>query len=273
MPDRFKVAEPFRGHLPGERLGFRQGLALLGLDPKDFHARSTVLQRRLEAPGAEPLDVYVKVYTYTKHRWRKLLRVGRVGVERRGLAQFHALGLDCPEVVAWGSDRSRSGRLRRECLVTRTVPATQPLEQWVVEHRGTPEGHRARHLLAARLAAEVRRLHDAGYFHRDLRWRNLMVRQGPGGEAIPVWHDSPRGLRCRIPLLKPCFRLRELARMDRAARARCTLRERAEFLRRYLGDEARDGGLRRWWERVARYSARRWRPRELAAPIEAPRAP
>jgi hypothetical protein len=273
MPDSFHVAEPFRAVLPGEGTGFAEGLAILGLEPRDFRARSTVLQRRLEAPGAAPLDVHVKVYAYTRHRWRKLLRVGRVGVERRGLAQFQALGLDCPEVVAWGSDRSPSGRLRRECLVTRTVPATQPLEQWVLERRATPQGRRARQLLVARLAAEVRRLHDAGYFHRDLRWRNLMIREGSGGEPIPVWHDSPRGLRCRVPLLMGYFRLRELARMDRAARARCTLRERAEFLRRYLGDEARDGGLRRWWTRLARYSAHRWRPRAVVLGEEAGQAP
>lgn len=268
MPDSFHIAEDFQAPLAALPQTLEDAMAGLGIDLGACRRRSTIRRRKLPVAGGGVVDVYTKVYSYRKHPWRRFLRPGRVGRERRGLERFRALGFRCPHVVAWGARRDLAGRLQLECIVTTAVSTAGTLEEWVLSQRDLPprESRRRRRELSRALAAQVARLHASGYFHRDLRWRNVMIHDD-GGIAEPVWYDSPRGQQVRLPWIRTRSRLRELARLNRGAQANCTLRERMEFLCWYLGARPGDPRLREWWRMVGSYSQRRWSaPRQPAAP-------
>ncbi len=248
----------FRGASGG---GFDDRLRQAGLDPLTCRERSTVVRRVLHNKHGGPgLDVFVKVYAYCDYPWQRLWRRGRVAVELDGLREFARLGFMHTEPLAWGWQRSWLGRLQKECLITRAVPGAQALEHWFpppAERDSDRETERQRRQLLRKLAQQLRCLHAAGYFHRDLRWRNVMVAPGADGAGEPVWLDSPRGFRRWIRLGDGARRIRDLATMERVAVQRCRLRERVEFLRVYLGCAPGDQALRRWWTRIGRYA--RWR--------------
>lgn len=197
----------------------------------------------------------MKVYGYYAHPWQRWLRPGRIPVEWNGLHEFKRLGFRCTEPVAWGAQRNVWGRLQMECLVTVAIPDAAPLIQW--NESAGPERKAERRSVLRTLAKQVARLHDAGYFHRDLRWRNILIARDSNGKVEPVWLDSPRGFRARCRWRNTWHRVRDLYTLNRHAIGRCSLRERVEFLRWYLDVPPGHPAIREWGRRLDRYV--RWR--------------
>jgi hypothetical protein len=255
--------------------------------------------------GAEPSPGAVLVKPgHTSTVWRLTLEDGRtLYVKRhnragknglgpsRSLAAFrrgHALlarGIATARPAA-AVDRRRGGAVRDTLLLTEAVQG-EPLHRWL--RRGPAPADRRRVL--GRLARLVRRLHEAGFSHRDLKAPNVLVAPTSGPDARPVLVDLD-GLRGGRPV-SARRRARDLMRLsvslDEAGLGRRT--DRLRFLRTYLGRPGcpremavlgrRRGGarlarrLRRWWRRIARLSARKievlkrkgaWRPDGPTAP-------
>ncbi|MGB2976572.1 MAG: lipopolysaccharide kinase InaA family protein, partial [Phycisphaerae bacterium] len=146
-----------------------------------------------------------------------------------------------------------------------------------------------RRAVARRLAHLVRRMHDAGFSHRDLKAPNLLVSPAHGEAARPVLVDLD-GLAYK-GYVSEGRRAKDLMRLSVSLEewgvARAT--DRLRFLRAYLapagapapmttrarrhGDPSTRSGspragsrgdtepgreLARWWRRVARLSIRKW---------------
>jgi len=166
-------------------------------------------------------------------------------------------------------DLRRRGVVTDTLLLTEPVDDALPLADWL---RGGP-APAARHHVTWRLARMLRRMHEAGLAHRDLKAPNILVAGAGGPRPEPVLVDLD-GLRRgrQVPAWR---RVRDLMRLsvslDEWGVARRT--DRLRFLRTYLGapgcprpmavagrhrgrtDAARR--LRQWWTRLARASARK----------------
>jgi hypothetical protein len=155
-------------------------------------------------------------------------------------------------------------------LLTERVAGAVPLPEWL---RAGPAPAARRHVTWA-LAAMLRRLHEAGFTHRDLKAPNVLVADD-GPVARPVLVDLD-GLR-RSARVSARRRVRDLMRLavslEEWRLARAT--DRWRFLRAYLGRRgvprpiavlARRRGrpeparrLRRWWRAVERVAQRKRR--------------
>lgn len=142
-------------------------------------------------------------------------------------------GVRTPEVMAVGWRRV-IGPLVRQAIVTRAVSGGRNLLEVA---RTGERGRRKRALAAA--AAEVRKLHGAGFEHADLNLMNLVLEAGPDERVHIVDLDRGR-FRERFG---PAARLRGLARLARShdkwlePDRRLTPREEIYFLRRYCGPD------------------------------------
>jgi len=170
-------------------------------------------------------------------------------------------------------DRRRRGAVEDTLLLTEPV-AGEPLSEWL--RRGPAPA--ARREVTWKLARLVRRLHDAGLSHRDLKAPNILVARGGGQDRPrPVLVDLD-GLRMgrRVALRRRVQNLMRLSvSLDEYGVARRT--DRLRFLRAYLGRRGcpraiatasrRRGSVRearrvrRWWKHLARLSA--WKMERL----------
>jgi len=212
---------------------------------------------------------------------RPLQRSRAVAAFRKGHAML-TRGIATARPAAAAALRSDAGR--RESVLLAEAVDGRTLPEWL---RGRPPALARRHL-AWRLAQLVRRLHDAGFAHRDLKAPNIMVT--PDGRPVLVDLDGLRGSGWHVSEGR---RARDLMRLsvslDEWGVARRT--DRLRFLRAYLGrrgcpapitvrarsskrsgpaarrrGETPDAGvsvpltakrLRRWWRRIARLSLRK----------------
>ncbi|MFO0972233.1 MAG: lipopolysaccharide kinase InaA family protein [Phycisphaerae bacterium] len=194
---------------------------------------------------------YLKQFDYAERATRHRLLPHKGAIEARNYRLLRSrVGAAVPDVIAHGS-RRRFGRLVHGFILTRGVPDAEPLERWWPRHAagGTAAGER----LLAELASLVARMHAAGFYHVDLQWRNILVRDMLGGPT-PVVLDSSRGGRRFLPWMRWHFRMRDLSSLDKSARTFLTRPQRFRWLRRYVAacDDATDarGAARRLARRV-----------------------
>jgi len=141
---------------------------------------------------------------------------------------LQSAGFQTAELVAYGEECGLFWE-RFSFLLTRAVPVTQTVEDFVQDcHDRT----RRREVIRA-LAAEVRRLHDAGLAAPDLFCRHLFVELTSQGPRFH-WIDMSRLNRCRRVSLRR--RARDLAALNVTAPLRfVSARERLFFLQIYAG--------------------------------------
>ena len=201
--------------------------------------------------------VYFKRDSYRlRRRLRYLLRPSRNAVEAFACGRLHQLDIPAPELVAV-AERRRFGMPTATLIVTREIPGTMNLYRflrdiWMLLPRAE------RRVLAGKLSAvlveQLRTAHAHGFFHQDLKFRNLLVSlNSPDPELY--WIDAPRARVRR-------WRKRRGMILDLSALARVAISvtssfERMRFLRRYLGPTAAPGDAARLYRQVARHLRRR----------------
>jgi tRNA A-37 threonylcarbamoyl transferase component Bud32 len=194
-----------------------------------------------------------------------------LGRASRSLAAFrkgHALlarGIVTARPAA-AADLRQAGVLRETVLLTEAVDGER-LSDWL---RGNPAPAERRRMTRL-LALMLRRMHDAGFSHRDLKAPNILVPRVPGGLPVLVDLDGLRQSLHVTDTRRAQNLMRLSVSLDEWGLARRT--DRLRFLRAYLG---RRGGfgpitirsrrrgsagpaahLRRWWRQIARLSARK----------------
>jgi hypothetical protein len=208
-----------------------------------------------------------------KHDLRAGDRRGAGVRPSRALAAFrrgHALlarGIATARPAAAG--RRRGAGRNDALLLTERVPEARPLNAWL---RAGPAPGARRHVTRA-LAHALRRMHEAGFSHRDLKAPNVLV--APAGSA------RPRPVLVDLDGLRPAGRVSARRRVRDLMRLAVSLEEwgvarrtdRLRFLRAYLvgpgvpqpitirarrrGRTAPAKRLRRWWRRIARAAGRK----------------
>ena len=160
-------------------------------------------------------DYYVKTYSGRGERLKQLLGISRFHREQKNLRYFSELGLATPAIAASGH-HSRLGFLLSGTLVTVGVGDSLTLEQLLESGAFYASGRPAARQLLDQLAHALRLLHQRGFFHRDLKTRNILVR-GFGARCELFFFDCPSGHHPPAFRLPKCV-MRDLAYLERGLR-------------------------------------------------------
>lgn len=250
--DNIFIDPEFSAFFPSDTCGSFSELVevLFGLELESVEDRSVVIRKDLQAPHGPRIDVYLKLYSYRrKSFWQRLLREGRVKREARNLRFFEGCGIPVPRPVAWGQKLRAGIKIEYEFLITLAIPYVMPLCQFAQR----PVDPLQRRRLLCQLAENVRVMHRRHFFHRDLKWRNLLVSESPNGVPMIYWIDCPSGYVDRIGLRRRRGRVKDLATLDKVARSLCSLKERLLFLKYYLARVPGQRNIRNFAQSVDRY--------------------
>lgn len=261
VSERIVIDAPFRDQLQRASLdSVRAVLACMGDRLAAWSRTSDTILVFL--PG-DASSVYIKRYHYPRwrQRFRGMLRgtffgVSRARSEYRALTRMRALGIQAVRPVAFGE--RRTGHFVRSCfLITEAVPDAMALSSFIrtfSHRRETLPAVRARREILISLARQVRHMHEAGFVHRDLFWRNVLIRLLPDQRFEFYFLDVSVGRRIRMPQRRQESIIRDIAAMAALAPEFCSKADQLRFLLEYLGTSKLGAGQRRWLRKVQRRS-------------------
>jgi RIO-like serine/threonine protein kinase len=175
---------------------------------------------------------YVKRYAgngkNARRRWyglRQWLAPVRVKKEWQNLLAFRSWGIPTARLAAYGIERHWGG-FRRGALVTEEIRDTTDLAKVALQNDDRLRDRRWVGEVAAQVARITRRMHDAGFAHNDLKWRNLLVTHGERPQVYLI--DCPSGSYWWQPFLS--YRIvKDLACLDKVAKYHLTRTQRLRF--------------------------------------------
>ncbi len=184
--------------------------------------------------GTRTLYAYLKQYRYLGPRWRHRFRRHKGAIEARNYELMRELArIPVPEVIAIGS-RSSGLRLRDAFILTREVEGTSSLESWWSDRLKIGDVSQAlRREILGEVLDLVVRMHCANFYHVDLQWRNLLIRDSIDKPRLFVLDSSRGGLR-HLPWIRWHARMRDLSSLDKSARRFLSRADRARFVHEYV---------------------------------------
>lgn len=210
-------------------------------------------------------SVFYKEYRFARPSWRFFGRPSKARREYHNLRWLAGRGVPCAEAIACGEQRDALGRLVAAFVITAAVADALPLDRFVAERCDgwtLPAHAPLRRAMLDQLAGQVAIMHQAGFAHNDLHWRNVLASTNADGLPRLRWIDCPRGGRV-WPGLARRKRRKDLATLDRTAASLCSLRERLRFVCRYRRALGRGEPARLLAARVDGYRKRRWRDADM----------
>lgn len=212
-------------------------------DEPAFSSMAALLSRPMEQITLDALsgvsrlqlgaNYYVKVFNGAGNRLQHLIGTGRFQRERRNYHYFAELGLATPDLVAWGCE-TRFGLLQRAVLVTREVTGALDLEKFINSGALYQQGSPGAREVLGQWADTTRLFHQRGFYHGDLKGRNVLIRQSQQNQPELLYFDCPRGYHPPRPMLRHCI-VRELAHIERGLRAYVRPADLMYMYRRYRG--------------------------------------
>lgn len=189
------------------------------------------MSRVVRVSDVEGVAYYVKVYA-SRGRWlKRFLGRSRVRAEWENQTLFHHLNIPAAELVAYGE--APAGPDYLGAVVTKEVRGTSDLDALYRNKSDWFSNRQWRLKVIREVARATRMLHQHGFVHNDLKWRNILVdtREDPGVYLI----DCPLGRRAFGPLLGR-GKVKDLACLDRHGKIQLS---RSDRLRFYLAYKAR----------------------------------
>lgn len=161
-------------------------------------------------------------------RLQSLVRRSRARQEFLAARFLDAAGLPVAAPLAYG-ERRAGGQLRDSFFVAAYLPDVKPIHDVLPVQ---PVEKRA--LLLGRLSALIRRMHDAGFDHRDLHAGNVLAGPGPG-EACALYITDLHRSRMGAPVARAARR-DALARWLHSLQDQLDAKEWMHVLEAYHGD-------------------------------------
>ena len=263
VTDYLLIDPPFREHLRRAKLDTVPAvLACLGDHLAAWSRTSdTILVNLPDGSSA----AYIKRYHYPG--WRQRIRgtfrgtfftASRARSEYRALRQMRQLGIQAVRPIAFGE--RRIGHFVRSCfLITEAVPDAMALSSFILtfgRRREFARAVQARRDILTSLARQVRHMHKVGFVHRDLFWRNVLIRYLPDDRFEFYFLDASVGKRIRMPQRRQDSIVRDIAAMSALAPRFCSKADQMRFLREYLDTTQLSAADRQWLRRVQRQSDR-----------------
>lgn len=225
--------------------------------------RTTVIVRQQTMPAADgsEVPVFFKTYEYPPTSFEFWGRASKARCEFLNYEAFVGLGIRCAERIACGEMRDWMGRLQRAFIITRAIPGAMTLPEFAKQHpraECSPHNRSLRSSVLEQVATMTRQIHDAGFHHQDLVWRNILVTLAPGDDPKVWWIDCPRGGFDRWSPWRRRKRIKDLASLDKAASRHCSRAERLRFLCAYLQEPRTNDAVRKLAKEVVMYRRQRW---------------
>ena len=212
-------------------------------------------------------SVFFKRYVYKRKHWHEfLLRPAKPAVEFWAYSRLRQLGIPTLDVLAF-AERRRLGVLSAGCIVTRGVPDSMSLDEFAQTvwcHWPRPRRVQVARQVARRLLDQARTAHQAGFFHHDLKWRNILVNRNGDPDSL-VWIDAPRASRMRFRERRGV--VTDLSGLARVAISLFSRSELMRFLRMYLGESTTRSERKRLFRQIQSHLSRRMpKPLHLSFP-------
>lgn len=204
----------------------------------------------------EGVRYYVKRYAgngkNALKRWfglRQWLAPTRVRKEWQNLLSFRKWGIPTARLAAYGIERCCGG-FRRGALVTEEIGDTTDMAKLALRQDARLRNRGWVADVSAQVARITRCLHDAGFVHNDLKWRNLLVTNGDAPVVYLI--DCPSGGFWWGPFLR--YRIvKDLACLDKVAKYHLTRTQRLRFYLDYAGRDRLTDGDKRRVRRIVRF--------------------
>jgi tRNA A-37 threonylcarbamoyl transferase component Bud32 len=208
------------------------------------HKREKNVVKRIEITfEGKPRVFYLKLYwNYLFEKiWCRAFRgslVGRsmVRAEYENLEKLAGWGFRVPQLVAWGDHRFAGGVIHA-FIISEEIPQAMGVDYLVHEwlEQQTEAVHKQKKAeLIHEVAMAVRRMHDHGFEHHDLFFRNMMV---SGQDMSKLYMmDAPRAYVWPACMMQK-RRAVDLATLDAAATEVFTRSQRMRFMHIYLGHD------------------------------------
>ena len=208
---------------------------------------------RVEREGTR---YYVKLYDSNgknaRRRWfglRQWLAPPRVRKEWENLLFFRKCGIPTARLAAYGIER-RFGGFRRGALITEEIRDTTDLAKMAQTKDSRLSDRRWVAAVLSQVACATRRMHDAGFAHNDLKWRNLLVTDGDAPKIFLI--DCPCGSFWWQPFLQ--YRIvKDLACLDKVAKYHLTRTQRLRFFLDYVQRRRLSGADKKLLRKVIRF--------------------
>ncbi|MBW7902856.1 MAG: heptose kinase [Rhodocyclaceae bacterium] len=223
----------FRGR-EAERL-FGSLEAAFAVDGELIASDSLSCVLRVAADGTR---YYVKRYTgngrRAADRWfglRGLIAPQRVVKEWENLLRFRQWGIPTATLVGYGRERVHSSFVRG-ALITEEIPGTVDLARMASDGDARLSDRRWVAEVSRQIARHARRLHEEGFAHNDLKWRNILVDDGDPPTVYLI--DCPSGGFWFGPMLR--YRIvKDLACLDIVGKQQLSRTQRLHFYLDYVG--------------------------------------
>ncbi|MEM7383970.1 MAG: lipopolysaccharide kinase InaA family protein [Verrucomicrobiota bacterium] len=251
--NRFHLAPELASWIPPEHRDSLENLAaFLGLDLASHDHRTKIVEATLTAPGQVDRRLFFKVYASRRKPLEGWFRRAPALREAGNLNRFARWGLPTPEVIGYGCQSPLPWKHHLSWILTDAIPdAPSLLQFWTGLDQ--PGDSALRLTLIEKTARQTRTLHDHHFCHRDLHWRNLLIR----GDDV-YWIDCPKGYVSGLPVRQKHGRIKDLATLDKTARERCTAKERLFFLQVYLGETSPTDRVKALAAQVTTYRRKRF---------------
>jgi len=142
------------------------------------------------------------------------------------------------------------GLVRDSCIVSEALAEARILSRFAL---GDGRNFRRRKWISQHLAGEIRRLHDAGIYTRDLQETNLML--AAHGDEITVYFVDLEDFR-RVRKVSEHRRMLNLVHLDRSIGRFISRSQRLRFFYNYLGGRPKHAEARKVVARFFRVRAR-----------------
>ncbi len=206
---------------------------------------------------------FVKKRNYQKsYGWKLWKRWRRSKPEReaRAYAYMKEHGIPCPDHVEYHDVRNALGLLMTSELSMDQLEGTKDLRYICLldEFKAIREEKQFRRSVILKLAAGVRKMHDCGFFHLNLNFRNVVARIDQGSDP-DIYFIDVTSARIQPPAYRrPYMQRKELAFLYKDARSWCSLREMILFYKTYrriskLTQEDRD-----YMKTLVAYAESKW---------------
>lgn len=203
---------------------------------------------RVEREGT---DYYVKRYRKNGQGWRNWLpRIRtRIRAEWENLQRFADWNIATAEIIARGEE-TKGPFFIRGAMITRGIPNALDLEALVDERGELLQDAGWVREVSRQVAEYTRIMHDHGFVHTDLKWRNILVDDQRKAYLI----DCPAGGFWWGPFLQ--YRIiKDLACLDKVGKYQLSRTQRLRFYCQYTGrrrltaeDKKRIGKILRFFE-------------------------
>jgi hypothetical protein len=140
--------------------------------------------------------IFFKRYVYRKIRFKHWLQPTKAAIEVAGFNELEQLGIPTLQAIAYG-ERRRFGLLQATFIVTKGITNVIELDQYLAQQwffMPATLKRKTLQQLQPILIKQLQKAHNAGFYHWDLKLRNVLLHNHPETPEL-IWIDCPRSRR------------------------------------------------------------------------------